>query len=102
MKLTKRKTSITSNLGNKTLVKLDTDTDILHMFLISSNTLVTYENIPSIKKKRKKLCFQTMSLLNNNIETQYSDDFKLDSSSSTENLKSDSNYCFDNIDNDNS
>lgn len=42
---------------------------------------------------KDKLCFEAINLLNN-IETHISEDFKLNWSSYTEELKLDSNDCF--------
>lgn len=48
------------------------------MFLIFSNPLVTFKNIPTIIKKKDELRSEAMNLLNYNIKIRVFEDFELD------------------------
>jgi hypothetical protein len=80
--------------------RIDINTDILHMFLISSDPLITSKSTQNVKKKNNKLCSEAMNLLSNNIETHTIKDIELDSNDSTED--SDSSDCSTDIDSDES
>jgi hypothetical protein len=80
--------------------RIDTNTDILHMFLISSDPLITSKSTQNVKKKNNKLCSEAMNLSSDNIETHTTKDIELDSNDSTED--SDSSDCSTDIDSDES
>jgi hypothetical protein len=54
--------------------RIDINTDIFHMFLISSDHLITSKSTQNVKKKNNKLCFEALNLLSDNIETQTTKD----------------------------
>ncbi|KAL4126446.1 hypothetical protein QTP88_010668 [Uroleucon formosanum] len=70
--------------------RIDTNTDILHMFLITSDPIITSKSTQNIKEKNNKLCSEAMNLLNDIIETHTTRDLELDSNDSTEDSEFDS------------
>ncbi|CAI6363556.1 unnamed protein product [Macrosiphum euphorbiae] len=82
--------------------RIDTNTDILHMFLISSDPLITSKSTQNIKKKNNALCSEAMNLLSDIIETHTTRDLELDSNDSTEVSEFDSSDCSIDIDSDES
>ncbi|CAI6356901.1 unnamed protein product [Macrosiphum euphorbiae] len=82
--------------------RIDTNTDILHMFLISSDPLITSKSTQNIKKKNNALCSEAMNLLSDIIETHTTRDLELDSNDSTKVSEFDSSDCSIDIDSDES
>ncbi|KAL4143561.1 hypothetical protein QTP88_005879 [Uroleucon formosanum] len=80
--------------------RIDTNTDILHMFLITSDPIITSKSTQNIKEKNNKLCSKAMNLLNDIIETHTTRDLELDSNDSTEDSEFDSSDCSTDIDSD--
>jgi len=82
--------------------RIDTNTYILHMFLISSDPLINSKSTHNIKKKNNKLCSEAMNLLSDVIENHTTRDLELDSNDSTEDSEFDSSDCSTDIDSDES